>query len=156
MAYVIRFSHHLEIDGVPLSTPAWEHQNIQGLYASAEVRGENRVMPGARGRRALPWRPDETMRTLTLAIFGDLSWDGTKNADAEAGLWANVAHLQTFIVDNPLNADSTRTAVIKRTGVPDLIAKIQVRGFEIDDESYSPAAIAASMDIALLSGAFAS
>jgi hypothetical protein len=154
MAYVIRFTHHLEIDGVPLSTPAWEHLDIQTLYAGAEVRGENRVMPGARGRRALPWRPDETMRTLTLAIFGDLSWDGTKNADAEAGLWANIAHLQAFIVDNPLNADSTRTAVIKRAGQPDLIATIQVRGFEIDAEPYSPAAVSASMDIALMSGAF--
>jgi hypothetical protein len=155
VAYAIRFPHHLEIDGVPLSTPAWEHQNIQTLYSGAGVRGENRVMPGAAGRRALPWRPDETMRTLTLAIFGDLSWDGPVNADAVAGLWANVAHLQTFIVDNPLNTDSTRTAVIKRPGASDLVAKIQVRGFEIDDESYSPAAIAASMDIALLSGAFA-
>jgi hypothetical protein len=154
MAYQIRFSHHLEIDGVPLSTPAWEHQNIQTLYSGAAVRGENRVLPGAAGRRALPWRPDETMRTLTLAIFGDLSWDGTVNADPEAGLWANVAHIQTFIVNNPLNAGSTRTAVIKRPPGPDLVATIQVRGFEIDDESYSPAAIAASMDIALLSGAF--
>ncbi len=154
MAYEIRFPHHLEIDGVPLSTAAWEHQNIQALYSGAAVRGENRVMPGARGRRALPWRPDETMRTLTLAIFGDLSWDGTKNDDAVAGLWANVAHIQTFIVDNPLNSGSTRTAIIKRPDSPDLTATIQVRGFEIDDESYSPAAIAASMDIALLSGAF--
>lgn len=155
MAYVVNFDHHLEIDGVPLSTPAWEHLNIGALYSGPNVRGENRVLPGASGRRALPWRADETMRTLSIAIFGNRSWDGTTNADPVAGLWANVAHLQAFVFDNPLNAGSTRTAVLKRTGFPDLVATIQVRGFEIDDEPYSPADVAASVDIALLSGAFA-
>jgi len=111
-------------------------------------------MPGARGQRALPWRPDLTMRTLQLAIFGDVSWDGTVNDDAVAGLWANIAHLQTFIVDNPGNAGSTRTATIKRLDAPDLTATIQVRGFEII-EPYGPSAVSASMDIALMSGAFA-
>ena len=153
MAYVIRFTHHLEIDGVPLSTPAWEHLDIHLLYGAPTVRGDNRVMPGARGQRALPWRPDLTMRTLQLAIFGDVSWDGTANPDAVSGLWANIAHLQTFVVDNPLNADSTRTATIKRMGQTDLTAVIQVRGFEITEE-YGPSAVAASMDIALMSGAF--
>jgi hypothetical protein len=155
MAYVVRFTHHLEIDGVPLSTPAWEHLDIQALYSAPQTRGENRVMPGAAGVRALPWRPDQTMRTITLAIFGDMSWDGSTNPDPVAGLWANVAHLQAFIIANPGNADSTRTATIKRSGVADLTATIQVRGFEVDSESYSPAAISASMDIALVSGRFA-
>jgi len=154
MAYQTNFAHHLEIDGVPLSTPAWEHLNIQALYGGAYVRGENRVLPGAAGRRALPWRPDETMRTLVLAIFGFQSWDGTVNTDAVAGLWANVAHLQNFVVDNPLNTDSTRTAVLKRPGASDRSATIQVRGFEIDDEPYSPAAVSATIDIALVTGAF--
>jgi hypothetical protein len=155
MAYVTRFAHHLEIDGVPLSTPAWEHLDIQALYSAPGRRGENRAMPGAAGVRALPWRPDETMRTLTLAIFGDLSWDGTKNDDAVAGLWANVAHLEAFVLNNPGNPGSTRTATIKRPGAVDLVATIQVRGFEVATESYSPAAISASMDIALMSGGFA-
>jgi hypothetical protein len=155
MAYVINFAHHLEIDGVPLSTPAWEHLNIQALYSGATTRGDNRVLPGAAGRRALPWRPDETMRTLTLAIFGTQSWDGTDNADPVEGLWANIAHLQNFIVDNPLNSGSTRTATLIRPGAADLTAAIQVRGFEIDDESYGPSAVSASIEIALVQGAFA-
>lgn len=155
MAYEIRFDHHVEIDGVPLSTPAWEHLNIGSLYSGATVRGENRILPGAAGRRALAWRSDETMRTLTLAIFGTYTWDGTLNADPVAGLWANVAHLMSFVVTNPLNDDSTRTAVIKRPGATDLSAIIQVRGFEIEDDPYSPSDISASIDIALLSGRFA-
>jgi hypothetical protein len=154
MAYAIVFPHHVEIDGVPLSTPAWEHLNIQSLYSAAGRRGENRVMPGASGRRALPWRPDETMRTLSMIVTGDKHWDGTLNADPVAGLWANLAHLITNVANYPTSPDGTRTAVIKRPGAPDLSSLLQVRGFEVDDESYSPAAVGLTIDIALLQGAF--
>lgn len=153
MPYEIRFDHHLEIDGVPLSTPAWEHLDIQALYAGPVTRGENRVMPGAAGQRALPWRRDLTMRTLTLAIFGDVTWEGVANDDAVDGLWANIAHLTTNIVDTPPTPDCTRTAVIKRAGHTDLTATIQVRGFEIL-EAYGPSSVSASLDIALMAGRF--
>lgn len=155
MAYQINFAHHLEIDGVPLSTPAWEHLNIQTLYSAPSTRGENRITPHAVGRRALPWRPDETMRTLSLMVFGGLHWDGTVNADPAAGLWANIAHLTTNVAALPATADSTRLAVIKRPDAPDLQAAIQVRGFEVADELYSPGDAAVSIDIALISGGFA-
>lgn len=155
MAYSVHFDHHVEIDGVPLSTPAWEHTNIQTLYSGASTRGENRVMPGASGVRALPWRADQTMVTITLAIFGANRWDGAANADAVAGLWANIAHLQATIIDPPATGNSTRLAVIKRPGVDDLVCTIQVRGFEIDDEPYGTSAVAASLDIALIEGRFA-
>jgi hypothetical protein len=155
MAYTIIFPHHLEIDGVPLSTPAWEHLNLQLLYSLASTRGENRVMPGAAGRRALPWRADETMRTLTMIVTGNHHWDGTANADPIAGLWANVAHLVTNVGGYPATPDGTRTAVIKRPGAPDRVATIQVRGFEVTEDQYSPAAVGLSIDIAVLDGAFA-
>jgi hypothetical protein len=153
MAYVVHFGHHLEIDGVPLSTPAWEHVNIEALYAGPTVRGENRVMPGAGGRRALLWRPDETMVTVSLAIFGDVRWDGTVNTDAVAGLWANRDHLYTNVVANPGNTDSTRAGVIKRAGAADRTARIQVRGFNIE-EHIGTTALRASLDIAVISGSF--
>lgn len=153
MAYVTRFDHHVEIDGVPLSTPAWEHLDIQALYSGPGVRGDNRVMPGAIGRRALPKRADETTRTLTLAIFGFERWDGTVNADPIAGLWENIGHLMAFVIDAPTTPDSTRLAKIVRGTEPELTARIQVLGFEVA-EAYSPAAISASMDIALITGSF--
>ena len=154
MAYLTNFTHRLEIDDVPLSTPAWEHLDIQALYSGPAMRGENRVMPGAYGRRALPKRPDETTRTLTIAVFGFQRWDGTANPDPVAGLWENINHLHAFIIDPPATADSTRLAKIVRIDQPDLFARIQVLGFEVD-ETYSPAAISASMDIAVISGGFA-
>jgi hypothetical protein len=153
VAYLTNFTHHLEIDNVPLSTPAWEHLDIQALYSGAATRGENRVMPGAAGRRALPKRADETTRTLTLAVFGFQRWDGTVNSDPVAGLWENIGHLHEFIIDTPATPDSTRLAKIVRIGQPDLFARIQVLGFEVD-ETYSPAAVSASMDIAVIPGGF--
>jgi hypothetical protein len=154
MAYTTTFPHHLEIDGVPLSTPAWEALNIQALYGGPARRGENRVIPGASGRRALPRRDDETNRTISLAIFGFERWDGESYPDPVAGLWENLAHLRANVLNQPLTLNTTRTAVIHRPDAPDLTATIQVLGFEVDDEPYSPAAIHASMDITLISGSF--
>lgn len=153
MAYDIRFAHHLEIDGVPLSTPAWEHLDIHLLYSGPSTRGENRILPGAAGRRALPKRADETNRTLSLAIFGFERWDGEPYDDAVQGLWANIAHFTTTVIDTPLTPNGTRTARLVGNGVRDLSATIQVLGFEID-EAYSPAAVSASLDIAVLAGSF--
>ena len=152
MAYVTRFDHHLVIGGVPLSTPAWEHTNLYELYAGAEVRGENLVLPGAVGVRALRRRPTETNRTLELTIFGDRKWDDTAHADGVAGLFANIAHLQANVIDTLATADSTRAATIVGPDV-NLVASIQVLGFEIH-ESLAPWCVSASMDITIIEGRF--
>lgn len=154
MAYAVRFDHHVEIDGVPLSTAAWEHLNIGDLYSAPNTRGDNRVLPGAYGQRALPWRPDATTRSLDMVVFGDTNWDGTPNADPIEGLYTNLAHLMTFVVDPPAAPDGTRQAVIKRAGTDDLTATIQVRGFEVTDH-YGPSNLAFTMDVTLMAGRFA-
>jgi hypothetical protein len=153
MAYAVQFAHHVEIDGVPLSCAAWEHLNIQALYSAPPARGTNRVMPGARGQRAVIWRADATNRSFELVVFGDHHWDGAVNSDPVAGLWENLEHLRAGIVAPPNNADGARTAVIKRTGAADLTALIQVRGWEIG-ESYGNSNVAVNMDVTLLNGEF--
>lgn len=153
MAYVTNFAHHLVIAGVPLSTPAWEHTNLYALYSGADVRGQNRVMPGAVGVMPLRRRPTETNRTISLAIFGDRSWDGTTNPDATLGLVNNLNHLLTNVVDPLLTANSTALAQIVGNG-PTKVATLQVVGFEVSDDPLSPAAVYASMDVTLIEGAF--
>ena len=153
MPYALNFAHYLMINDVPLSTPGWEQTNFYTLYSSANVRGENRIMPGAVGIRALRRRPTETTRTVELVIFGDRSWDGSINADPIAGLLANINHLQANVVDPLATADSTRTAQLVH---PDgnKAATVQVLGFEIASDSYGPAVVSASMDIAIIGGWF--
>ena len=152
MAYVINFATHLEIDGVPLSTPAWEHTNLQVLLGAAVVRGSNVVMPGAVGVRPVRRRPTETNLTLELAIFGGQSWDGTLNADPMTGLIANLDHLKANVIDPLATTNSVRTATLVLPA-DTMTAAIQVLGFEVT-EYIGTAAVLASMDITLLRGQF--
>lgn len=153
MAYVTNFAHHLVINNVPLSTPAWEHTNLYALYSSANVRGQNRVMPGAVGVMPLRRRPTETSRTIALVVFGDRAWDGSTYTDAKAGLVTNLDHLLTNVIDPLLTANSTAVAQIVGNGAT-RVASLQVLGFEISDDPLSPAAVYASMDVTLIEGAF--
>lgn len=153
MAYAVNFPMHLEIDGVPLSTAAWEHLNLQTLFSGANVRGENVVMPGAVGVRPVRRRPTETMHTVDLAIFGHRDWEGEPYPDPPAGLVANIEHLRANVVNSLATTNSLRTAIIYLpTGT--LAASIQVLGFEIT-EAIGPSDVYASMEISVIQGAFA-
>lgn len=152
MAYTINLATHLEINGVPLSTPAWEHTNLYTLLSAASVRGENVVMPGAVGVRPVRRRPTETNRTIDITVFGQQDWQGDDYEDPIMGLATNLAHLRANVVDTLATANSVRTAVIF---LPEdtMTAAIQVLGFEIT-EALSPGCVQASMDIAVLRGQF--
>jgi hypothetical protein len=152
MVYTVNLGIHLEIASVPMSTPAWEHTNLYVLLGQGKVRGENVVMPGALGRRAVGRRTDEMTETIDLAFFGDVDWTGAPQTDPVAGLFANLAEFKAKVVDPTLTADSTRPATLV---LPDgnLSAQVQVLGFEIS-ESYNASSVSASMDIAILGGAF--
>jgi hypothetical protein len=152
MAYQVHFPTHLEIDGVPLSTPAWEHLNLQALLGSAAVRGENVVMPGAVGVRPVRRRPTETNYTLDLAIFGDRNWEGVAYPDPVVGLVANLGHLRANVIDPLETVNSVRPATIHLPSGT-LVASIQVLGFEVT-EAYSSIDVLASMDITVIQGAF--
>lgn len=152
MSYTVNLAVHMTIAGVPLSTRAWEHTNLYLMLAQGSVRGENVVMPGALGRRAVRRRTDEMNQTIELAFFGDVDWQGAPQSDPVAGLMANLAEFKDKVVDPTLTADSTRPATLVLPAGT-LTAAVQVLGFEIT-ESYNASAVAASMDIAVLQGAF--
>lgn len=152
MPYTINFPTHLEIDMVPLSTPAWEHLNLYALLGAATVRGENVVMPGAVGVRPVRRRPTETNYTVDMAIYGDRDWQGDPYDDPMMGLWSNLAHLRANVVDPLAKTNSVRTATIV---LPEgtLTAAVQVLGFEIT-ENVGTACVMAGMEIAVLRGQF--
>jgi hypothetical protein len=152
MAYVVRFAQHLTIDGVPLSTTAWEHLNLQALFGAGAVRGDNVVMPGAVGRRAVRRRTDEMGATLELAVWGETDWEGIDQTDPVAGLMRNLDHLHTNVVDPLVSANSVRSATITSPGST-LAAGVQVLGFEVS-EVLSPTTVQASMDITIIGGRF--
>lgn len=82
-------SERLEIDGVPLSTPAWEIEDLSGLWDLGEYRGGDRAVPYRRG--VLPYRRILGAKVVDLpfVILGDYDPDGALAADPRAQLWAN-------------------------------------------------------------------
>jgi hypothetical protein len=153
MAFVVNLATHLTISDVPLSTPAWEHTNLYYLLNVGAVRGENVVMPGAIGRRAVRRRTDEANVTIDLAVFGEHDWEGNPHADAIAGLIDNIEYLRENLVDPPAATPSSlRPAVLTHPGGT-LSASVQVLGFEIT-EAISPSTVNASFDIAIIGGRF--
>lgn len=152
MPYVATFDDYIDIDGVPLNTPAWTHQNLQDMLAYAAMRGENRIIPGGIGVRALPRRPTERTYTVNLAVYGDRRWDDVENPDAVAGLAANIEHLVTSVVDPLATTDSLRMATLHYGGATYSTAA-QVVGFEVLD-SLGPWVVQASMDVNLVQGTF--
>lgn len=89
MAYELTQTEYVEVDGVPLATPAWEVENLEELFGSAEPRGADLVVPYRRGvvplRRNLGPKPVD----LSVVIFGATDPDGVDHPDERAGLLAN-------------------------------------------------------------------
>lgn len=151
MTYSLNFNQYLEIGGVPLSTPAWEVLNIQKLMSGPAVRGENLVIPGATGERALRRRPGGKSETVEMGIWGDKAPDGTPYMDREAGVWTNWLNLRNRF--NALLLDegaSTVLAVLHYRGGT-IQGQVQILGYELGD-TYSPFELAATLDIYMVAG----
>lgn len=151
MSYDVHFDQYLAIDEVPLSTPAWEILNLYVLVSGPVTRGENLVMPGAIGVRALRHRPTEKTVTLEMAVFGSHAPDGTEHADQEAGMWAN-----WFALRNQFNAllltagDSTALAELHYQGGV-VSGRVQVLGYEIGATT-GPTTLSVTLDVNIVAG----
>jgi hypothetical protein len=153
MAYTITADDYLQIGSVPLSTTAWALENSYELWAGADTRGRNRLIPGATGVRKKAVRATETSVTLTLAIWGEKDWNNNVNADASAGLYANISHLRTNVTDPTGVGDGTRTATLHLPSGSTISGPIQVRRFRFI--ALSPTTVEASMEITIPAGALA-
>lgn len=151
MSYDINFDQYLEIGGVPLSTSAWEVLNIHALMSGPATRGDNLVMPGATGVRAIRHRNTEKTVSLEMAVFGDKAPDGTDHEDPEAGVWANWLALRNQF--NALLLDEGRSTTVARLNYRGgfLQGNVQVLGYELGD-TYNPSTLAVTLDVNILAG----
>jgi hypothetical protein len=90
-------SEYLEFNGVPLSTPAWEALDLSPAYDAAPLRGEDRLIPEAQGRRALHQIVDELSFVIPLAVWGFKDWDDNEYADPMMGLLTNLEFLKANV-----------------------------------------------------------
>jgi hypothetical protein len=151
MSYLVTQAEHLSIAGVPLSTPAWELENLQDLWSGPPTRGVDVVMPGADGVRSYPRKVDAWRVTLNLAIWGDVSWDGTANADPRAGLWNAIAHLRANAFDPVATARGTRLLELTTPAGATVAATVTVERFAVGS-ALTPFAVRATADIVVPEG----
>lgn len=158
MAYVITFPlHYLEIDEIPLSTPAWEVLNLEDLESGPDVRGEPRLLPGAVGVRANPLRATVTEHTLNLYFHGSADPEGNPFDEAHAGILSNLARFRADVVSQP-SVGVTRNAVLHLpdpddpdTEGPSRTGAVQIRKLSVG-EALSPDCVRATLDLIILGG----
>jgi hypothetical protein len=151
VSYLVTQTEYLSLGGVPLSTPAWELENLQDLWSGPPTRGTDIVMPGADGQRSYPRKVDAWRLTLNLAIWGDVSWDGTATADPRAGLWAAIQHLRANAFDPVATARGTRLIEMTTADGGTVAATCTVERFAIG-AALTPWAVRATADIVVPEG----
>lgn len=146
MANVITRSTYLEINSVPLATPAWRILDLSRLHGLA-TRGSDRIMPGADGARAFRRRRTFYAQSLPLLVMGRYDREGNVLSNVYDGLDDNIDYLMTNVVEPPTAA--TVAAVWHRAGGTKS-ANIHVEGLE--PQGYGNGWIRFSLDISMPSG----
>jgi hypothetical protein len=102
-------TEYAELDGLPLSTAAWDTLSLAGLYDSAEVRGDNPTVAYKRGALAFRRITGPKAVTLPLVVYGDFDSDGAPHADPRIGLQDNLDELKQNIAQPRITSlDGTR------------------------------------------------
>lgn len=106
-------TEYIEIDAVPLSTPAWEILDLSPLWDIGEVLGELDTVPYRRG--VVPFRRPLGGKRLDFpfVIVGDLDPDGDPTSDPREGLLANRDAFVRDVVRPPMVGTVTGTRLLR-------------------------------------------
>lgn len=116
----------LTINGVLMHKEgAWNVLNPQILWLPTDERGSNVVISRARGRRAYPWRTDQSSYPLSLLVDGVLDWDGNPYANPWEGLETNLAYLYANVLIPPTAPTAVRAASLLMPSGETRIADVQ-------------------------------
>jgi len=104
---------YVEINSVPLATPAWEILDLAPIWDAAPIRDHNLLLPFAKGTDPQRGVVDEFTCQLPFIVYGDMDQEGDPYMDARAGLWANIRYLQAaFCIPNPATDQGTWPLVL--------------------------------------------
>lgn len=152
MPDLITATEYLEINSVPLATPAWRITDLTALNRSAEQRGTDRLLPLA-GIRSLPRHPTVTSFVLPFRVWGHMDREGTPYADPRAGLKANLAVLHSAIFDPVQTGDGTRSATWHQAGGTTVTKDVKVLPWT--PSAVSPRSQRGDLVITITTGRFA-
>lgn len=154
----------LTIGSVLMNRPAWAilgddtgEGGLLHLWVETEVRGDDRLLPGAAGiipyqRRLAPARHD-----LRLLVTGDVNENGVANANSKTGLIANLNYIYANVIAPTGTGDGTRAATLTATGITSRTANIHVLGLKMRRANYddTSAAYEGTLQISIPAGRFA-
>jgi len=101
-------TEYISIDGLPLTTAAWETEDIASILDGPATRGNDLTIPtryGALARRRV-FEPREI--TIPLTVNGWYDSDGGTHADPRAGLLANLDELKKHLAPDYTSLEGTR------------------------------------------------
>lgn len=133
MTDLITRTEYLVIGSTPLATPAWRVNNIDVMWNTADVRGSDRIIPGAAGTRPYQRRFTVTKRSLEMVVFGAQDRTGATNADPRLGLWNNVKALRSLAAPTGSGDGTLAATLYLPTGASPstLTGYVHIEGFEI-------------------------
>jgi len=136
MSYQVTATEYIDIDGVPLSTPAWETLNFDELNSGVETRGENLIIPRRPGAFIRPRIIDQKIVNIPIIIYGNKAPDGSTYGNAREGLQTNIDLLKAALFNPYQPNDFTRLLTYHRS-TTDLEAVCQTKP-NLDLERLSP------------------
>lgn len=86
-------------DAVDTWTPAWKGLNYTPWYRMGPRVGEDRVIPGAPGRLAVPREIDELRFSQQMRFDGRRTRAGAVNADPFAGVMVSFLYFRKHVLD---------------------------------------------------------
>lgn len=102
-------TEYLAIDGLPLSTAAWETADIATILNGPEGRGSDLLAPGRRGQIARRRTLDSREIAIPMTVIGHYDSDGNSHADPRVGLIENLDELKKHLAPNYVTTEGTRT-----------------------------------------------
>jgi hypothetical protein len=131
----------LTVDGISLNIAngAWgvigdEKGNggLIHLWAGFDVRGDDRILPGAPGVIAYPRRITKTRHDLRFLITGDIiGQTGVLATNAIEGLATNFEYIRSNILAPVVSSTGTRAATLTIPGAASRTANIHVLGMKV-------------------------
>lgn len=102
-------SEYLEIDNVPLSTPAWDTEDLASVLQGPGVRGSDLLVPIRAGELARRRILTSRVILVPIVVNGYYDSDGVAHADPRAGLIENLNELKLVLAPNYRTTAGTRT-----------------------------------------------
>lgn len=146
---------YLEVNSVPLATPAWEIPDLSAILDDPALIGSDRQLPRVDGGRPYRRWITTTVFTFPLDVVGDRDWDDNPVAEADQFEQISV-HLDYLKANLGLAAegDGTVEAVYHRGDLPALYADVHFLGFK-GSQTQGKRLLRTTFDLSIPSGRFA-